>query len=454
MIKNLLLFVFVLKGYSAFTQQNLNNCFLFDNEWKFFRGGVERGYFSSYNDSSWRTLNLPHDFSIEDIRGTNSPFDPDAISQVGGGFTTGGTGWYRKKFRVPDAYKGKNVRIIFDGVYMNADVWVNNISYETHAYGYTSFYFDISASLVPGDNIIAVQVKNEGPTSRWYSGTGIYRHVWIEYLDKLQLKEWGTHVTCSNINSGTATINISTAFENKSEKNEAIKIVSSILNQKGELLKKVSSEQSSTALSSGINKQQINISKPILWSVDQPFLYKLVTELYAGAELKQRTETKFGIRDIQFDAAKGFLLNGKMLKLKGGCFHNDNGPLGAASFDRAEIRRAELMKASGFNAIRCSHNPPSPSFLDACDELGILVIDEAFDMWEEGKNPYDYHLFFKDNWRKDVQNMIERDMNHPSIILWSIGNEIPNREKKEVVETGRKIAMLIRELDSTRPITG
>jgi beta-galactosidase len=427
---------------------------LFDSGWRFHPGGAQGAENPQFDDSMWRKIDLPHDWSIEDLPGTNSPFNINAISQVSGGFTTGGTGWYRKSFTIPENLKGKRFRILFEGVYMNSEVWLNGRQIGNHPYGYSSFWFDITDNLkYEGENVMCVKVKNEGENSRWYSGSGIYRHVWLQVVSPLHTETWGTYITTPQVSEAEALVNIKTTIVNETKESREIKLVTRIFDK---LSQELSKAEVSLRIEAGKNvagDQEIRLKNPFLWSVDSPHLYEAVTEIYENGILTDKTVTKFGIRSILFDVVNGFRLNGKALKLKGGCVHHDNGPLGARAYDRAEERRVELLKASGFNAIRCSHNPPSPAFLDACDRLGMLVMDEAFDMWNEQKNPYDYHLFFDKWWKKDVENMVLRDRNHPSVIMWSIGNEIPYRQRPDVVETAKMLCDFIRNLDPTRPVT-
>jgi beta-galactosidase len=427
----------------------------FDAGWRFHRGGALGAENPQFDDSGWRLLDLPHDWSIEDLPGTESPFNRDAISQVSGGFTTGGTGWYRKSFNIPSELAAKRIIIQFDGVYMNPEIWINGVSLGSHPYGYTSFWYDISDKVHFGQpNILAVKVRNEGENSRWYSGSGIYRHVWLKILEPVHVAQWGTRITTPEVKAESATVNIKTEVNNQSDNAVNIKINTRILNEKGvEIAGSAGSEKMVEKDGSSEFSEDIIVIRPSLWSPESPALYTAVSEVYVADKLTDRVVTLFGIRTFHFDGMNGFTLNGKSMKLKGGCFHDDNGPLGSKSYDRAEERRVELLKASGFNAIRCSHNPPAPAFLDACDRLGMLVIDETFDMWNDGKNEYDYHLYFQKWWKKDVESMIKRDFNHPSIILWSIGNEIPGMATPEVVKTAQTLADFVRSNDPTRPVT-
>jgi beta-galactosidase len=439
---------------AADAQATQSGVVLFDDGWRFRRGGAQGAEAADFDDSRWRRLDLPHDWSIEDLPGAGSPFRPDAISQVSGGFTVGGTGWYRKTFDVPAGAKGKRIVVQFDGVYMNADVWLNGRQLGTHPYGYTSFWFDLTDEIkFGGANVLAVKVKNEGENSRWYSGSGIYRHVWLKTLQPTHVAQWGTYVTTPEVSASSARVNARTTVLNESDRPASLTLVTRILDAAGAEAARVESSQAVAAKSSYDFRQDAAIRSPALWSPDAPSLYTAVSEVYRDRQLTDRVETQFGVRTISFDPANGFRLNGRPLKLKGGCLHHDNGPLGARAYDRAEERRVEILKAAGYNALRMAHNPPSPAFLAACDRLGVLVIDEAFDMWREGKNPHDYHLFFDEWWRRDVESMIERDRNHPSVVMWSIGNEIPNRDKPEVVKLAKALGDYVRSLEPTRPVT-
>ncbi len=431
----------------------------FDAYWRFYRGNVKQAEQSGYDDSSWRILDLPHDWSIEDIPGTNSPFDSSAIGGIDAGYLVGGTGWYRKSFVLPRNISGKQFILQFDGIYMNADIWLNDQHIGNHPYGYTTFRYDITGNLLPGKkNILAVKVSNEGRNSRWYSGSGIYRHVWLSVLEPVHLDPWQVFIATPQVDEKKAMVNIKTTVFNNSEKAEDVVLLSRILDKAGN---EVAKKESAQSVASGNNSefiQEIELTSPTLWSPGNPNLYTVVSEISTfiskgKPELKDRLETRFGVRSMEINAKKGFLMNGIRLLLKGACMHHDNGPLGAAAVDRAEERRVELMKANGYNAIRCAHNPPSQAFLDACDRLGMLVIDEAFDMWREPKNPDDYHLYFNDWWQKDIESMVMRDRNHPSVVLWSIGNEIPESRKPEGASLARQLVDFIKNLDSTRMIT-
>ncbi|HKE56007.1 MAG TPA: glycoside hydrolase family 2 TIM barrel-domain containing protein, partial [Pyrinomonadaceae bacterium] len=445
----------LLSHVSAFAQTRPTDL-LFDFDWRFHLGGAQGAEAPEFDDSKYRNLDLPHDWSIEDLPGTNSPFNPDAISQVNGGFTTGGTGWYRKAFTIGTEQKGKRIVIQFDGVYMNAEVWLNGQLVGTHPYGYTSFWFGLTDKVKFGDrNVLVVKVRNEGENSRWYSGSGIYRHVWLKTLNPTHVAQWGTYIFTPAVTTSSATVIAKTKVLNESEQPSQAKVVTKFVDSKGQEAARVESTETIAAEAEYEFEQQATINSPALWSPDSPALYTAVSEVFRAGDSQSidHVESRFGNRTLLFDATKGFLLNGQPMKLKGGCLHHDNGPLGARAFDRAEERRVELLKASGYNALRLAHNPPSPAFLEACDRLGMMVIDEAFDMWREGKNPHDYHLFFDEWWQKDIESMITRDRNHPAVIMWSIGNEIPNRQRPEVVKLAQELANYVRKLEPTRPVT-
>ncbi len=428
---------------------------LFDTAWKFTRGGADGAEQQAYNDANWTSVDLPHDWSIEDLPGTESPFNPKASGQVSTGFTTGGTGWYRKSFHVPASSKGKKIFIEFEGVYMNADVWINGHHLGNHPYGYTSFQYDLTEQIQAGaSNNLAVCVKNEGQNSRWYSGSGIYRHVWLRTEELLHIEDQSNQTITTKLATGSADLQFISRVENESSEALFFKSRVSIIDMAG---KTVGSWETSEQLGAHSNKNldaTIALAGTHSWSIDSPYLYTAVHKLFLDETLVDSSATKFGIRSISFTTTEGFKLNGNNIKLKGGCVHHDNGPLGAKAYDRAEERKVTLLKESGFNALRCAHNPPSPAFLDACDRLGMLVIDEAFDSWNYGKNAFDYHLYFKDWYAADIESMVRRDRNHPSIILWSTGNEIPESNSPEGVKTSQMLAAAVRKFDTTRLITG
>lgn len=439
--------------YSIVYEDSARSKFLFNFNWLFHYGDLENGEDPGLDDSEWRNLDLPHDWSIEDLPGQDSPFDSTAINGISMGYLKGGTSWYRKNFHVPKKLNSKRISIIFEGIYMNADVWLNGKHLGNHPYGYTSFYYDITEALnFGGENVLAVEVKNEGSNSRWYPGSGINRNVWLSVTNPLHIANWGTFITTPEITPGEAAVTLELNLVNALNEDANIDIVTTIIDPSGKQIASTTSNESIGAGSKNKFLQNLEVSGPHLWSPDSPELYTALTEIKLQDKLIDEKVTTFGIRKIEF-STEGFFLNGENVLLKGACVHHGNGPLGAAAYDRAEERRVELMKASGFNAIRCAHNPPSPAFLDACDRLGILVIDESFDMWRYPKRPDDYSNYFDEWWEKDLESMILRDRNHPSIIMWSTGNEIPERGRPEGVETSKELVEFVKKLDSTRPVT-
>jgi len=382
------------------------------------------------------------------------PFDP---GQSEGGAATGhvlgGTGWYRKHFTQTAAESSKVVAVRFDGVYMNSDVWFNGHHLGNHPYGYTDFEFDVTPYLRPigQENVIAVRVRSEGKNSRWYSGAGIYRHVWLTVTEPVQVAAAGVFVSTPEISEAKAVVKISSEVRNRAGADADVVVRTSVLDAEGKVVRTVDRPLHLPANETRSPEQFLEVDSPRRWSPDSPALYSAEIAIVAAGKTLDQVSTRFGIRKIEVDAENGFRINGKTIKLKGGCMHHDNGPLGSAAIDRAEERRVELMKANGFNAIRTSHNPPSPAFLDACDRLGMLVVDEAFDCWLVGKNGEDYHLYFKDWAARDLGAMVRRDRNHPSVVIWSIGNEIPEQFRTDA--TAKLLRETVLAHDATRPIT-
>lgn len=446
----------------------------FDSSWRFFRADASGAEQPGFDDSAWRSLDLPHDWSIEEYGSDAAksgdgaiwtagavptqvgPFDAlRSAGQESTGWVVGGAGWYRKRFSSAGLPRECQVEIVFDGVYMDSDVWLNGQHLGNHPCGYTAFAYDLTPYLRPvGENVLAVRVRNEGKNSRWYSGSGIYRHVWLTVTGNLRVPLWGVFVTTPMVSEQSATIKVATTVENRGEGEQEVIIRVRLREPEGaEAAGAVETMQRVRAGEAIETVQAILVTNPRLWSPETPNLYRAEVELLIARRTAYRSEVVFGIRGIELDAVKGLRINGEVVKLRGACVHHDNGLLGAVAIDRAEERWVELLKASGFNAVRCSHNPPSSAFLDACDRLGMLVIDEAFDQWEVAKKPDDYHRFFKDWWRRDIESMVLRGRNHPSVIFWSIGNEIPERAEPEGVEIARQLREAVKRLDPTRAIT-
>ena len=385
----------------------------------------------------------------------SGPFDTKAANGASLGYTLAGTAWYRKHFKLAAGQPNERVRIQFDGVYQDADVWLNGQLLGNHPYGYTSFGYDITKYLKPdGDNVIAVEVKNEGANSRWYAGSGIYRHVKLIRTGAVHVPQWGMYITTPEVSARNAVVRLRTRIANPTDQSAAVLVRTKIITSDGRVAASAEATQDVGADATYEFDQQLKVTDPVLWSVAAPKLYTAVSEVLVKGRLVDAVSERFGIRSISVDAKEGFKLNGVAMKLKGSCMHHDNGPLGAAAHDDAEYRRVRLTKEAGFNAIRCSHNPPSESFLNACDELGVLVIDEAFDVWKNGKGGSDFYARkFDEWWQQDLDAMIMRDRNHPSIIMWSIGNEIPQNETAPVAATARLLAEHTRKVDPTRPVT-
>jgi beta-galactosidase len=422
----------------------------FNKNWRFFLGDPVSRDWHAPDDSEWQVIDLPHDWSITLER------KPDNPSTASGGFFTNGRGWYHQNFDAPTEWQNKKVIIQFEGVYMNAEVRINGNFLGRHPYGYTTFSFDLTPYLKIGEtNSLRVLVDNQAQmNSRWYSGSGIYRPVWLLISDLIHIAENGVSITTPQISPESAVIHVETTIVNELDQSESLSITQRVIAPDGSIAGENITADRTCPTGMTLVTQEIHLSYPRLWSPDTPALYHLETIVEAKNEMVDTEETFFGIRSIQVDAENGFLLNGNPLLLKGGCVHHDNGVLGSASYPNSEERKVSLHKSSGFNAIRCAHNPPAPAFLDACDRLGMLVIDEAVDCWREGKNPYDYHVAFDDWWQRDIESMVLRDRNHPSVVIWSIGNEVLERDgRSNGAAIAKMLAEAIRKLDSTRPIT-
>lgn len=433
---------------------------IFNDGWKFALDSLVGAEQPGYDDSQWLDVDLPHDWSIADAPGDASqdqigPFSKKSPGATSTGYALGGTGWYRKHFALPENKAGKTAILRFDGVYMEAEVWVNGKPAGNHVYGYTPFWFDITPLLnkTGEDNVIAVKVLNTGRNSRWYSGSGIYRNVHLTLTQPVHIAVWGVQATTSMVSRESARVNLAINTLNDSKEDITARIITKIKYPDGQVSATAEDTVTIPASAQVSLKQMMIVENPRLWSVSSPALYQADVTVEVNRKITDRFVQSFGIRTIEVSAVKGFLLNSEPVELKGGCMHHDNGLLGAAAFDRAEERRVEIMKANGFNAIRTSHNPPSEAFLNACDRLGMLVIDETFDMWERPKNPQDYHRFFKSWWKKDVEAMIMRDRNHPSIVFWSIGNEINERADTSGIRIARSMISFIRQYDTTRFFT-
>ena len=379
----------------------------FDADWRFVLADSAHMADVDYNDSHWRKLSLPHDWAIEGDFYAGNP------SGAGGGALPGGVGWYRKTFSIPltpSQNGGTSCFIEFDGVYMNSTVYVNGQKVGFRPYGYSSFEYDITEYLKKGENIIAVRVDNsDQPNSRWYSGCGIYRHVWLTQTEHTHVAHWGTYVTSSlSKNNKTATFNVMVEVANKTKDTQITNI---LLDAEG---KEIAKSNGST----------LQVKNPHLWTLDNPYIYKVRTEIRVGDKIVDVYETNTGVRSFRFDPKAGFSLNSVPVKINGVCEHHDFGCLGAALNEDALHRKLVKLKAMGVNAIRSSHNPPAPELLNMCDTMGLIVMDESFDMWRRKKTQNDYARFFDEWHERDLSDLVKRDRNHPCILMWSIGNEV------------------------------
>jgi beta-galactosidase len=455
----------------------------FDEGWRFHRGDASGAEAPSFDDSSWRALDVPHDWSIEDLPYATSddgaatadpsgfafitspspsgnapsvigPFDTQ--NSAGGrstGYTVGGVGWYRKHFALARLRVNQHVEVRFDGVYENADVWINGVHLGFHPNGYTSFAFELTPHLKrSGMNVLAVRVDNTGQNSRWYSGSGIYRHTWLTVTGPVRVPLWGVYVTTPVVGEQRSVARVEVSVANLGARASSARVRVRVLDRHGTTVATRSAARKQVAPGS---KATFDLHLPIkrgaLWSPDSPNLYRVRSDVLVGGQVVDSTITTFGIRSIVMNGKDGFLLNGKPIKVLGGNIHHDHGPLGAVALNRSEERKIEILKAAGFNAIRASHNPRSPAMLDICDRLGMLVWDEFSDMWDVPKSANDYHTYFPDWWQRDLTGMAVRDRNHASVVIWSVGNEIlvdPTNGQR-----GQQMADLIRSLDRTRPVS-
>jgi beta-galactosidase len=425
----------------------------FDHAWRFHLGDVAGAQQPAFDDAGWRTLDVPHDWSIE------GEFSEQNPAGVAGGALPGGVGWYRKVFSIPAADRGKLVFVEFDGVYRNSEVWINGQSLGKRPYGYSSFRYELTPHLRDGSdrNVIAVRVDNsQQPNSRWYSGSGIYRHVRLVTTDPVHVDHWGTYVTTPAVTGESARVTIRTSIRNSRHVEQPIVLRTVVYDSTGKEIAAVSTAGRAPGDTVTEIAQDLTIARPGLWSLERPYLYRAVSRVMCGSRACDSYTTPFGVRSFVFKADSGFFLNGRPVKIRGVCLHHDLGALGAALNTRAIERQLEIMRAMGANALRTSHNPPAPELLDLTDRMGFIVMDEAFDMWRKKKTDYDYHLDF-DAWHeRDLSDMVRRDRNHPSVFIWSIGNEVMEQwtdGDSTAAPIARELAGVVRRLDPTRPIT-
>ena len=450
----------------------------FDKNWKFQVGDVKGADAAAFNDSAWRTLDVPHDYSIEGGGAPTSqpaqlegPFDPNCPAKESGGYLDAGPAWYRKTFTLPPTARGHRVAIQFDGVYMDSDVYLNGKLLGNHPYGYTSFQYDLTPFLnFDGPNTLAVHINVQQPSSRWYSGAGIYRHVYLNITNPVHIAPWGIYITTPDATDASARVAAKATLHNDTTASADCTLTCRILDAEG---KEVATATANATVKPSADVDvdcPLTIQNPRRWSIDSPTLYTLVTEVSANGQKADSVSTRFGVRTIEFTAGNGFLLNGKHVPIQGTCNHHDLGALGSAFNKRAMQRQLELLKEMGCNALRTSHNPPDPELLNLADEMGFIVMDEAFDEWKRPKRKFGYSRFFDDWSERDIVAMIHRDRNHPSIVLWSIGNEIPEQapprrtpQDAPTVDAdnstydgsiiAKRLASICHREDPTRPVT-
>lgn len=420
----------------------------FNDGWLFLNAAADGAERPNFDDSQWREVRLPHDWAIE------GSVDPK-LNPHTGALPISGTGWYRKTFTVSNDLRGRFFTIEFDGAMANAHVWINGDELGGRPYGYSSFAFDLTPHLrFDGQkNVLAVRLTPEDHSSRWYPGAGIYRNVWLTITGPVHVAHWGTYVTTSDAANGSAAVTVKTSIQNELGEAASIKLQTSILDASGRRVALTETPGSVAPANSNTLHTTLAIAKPQRWGVGHPYLYTLVSEVIGQDGVLDRYLTPFGVRAIKFDKEKGFLLNGRAMKLHGVCLHHDLGTLGAAVDRRATERQLQIMKAAGVNAVRTSHNPPSPELLEYADRLGLVVMDEAFDMWRIPKVPNGYSKYYDEWSERDLRDMVRRDRNHPSIIMWSIGNEIPEQAQADGWKEARRLTALFHEEDPTRPTT-
>ncbi len=446
--------IFILAAVFCFnlSAQNGRKVISMDKDWRFKTGTFQEAVNPSFDDSDWRQLDVPHDWSIE---GRYNKYNKTGR---GGGYLPSGDGWYRKTFTISETEKSRKILIQFDGVMANSEVYINGKLLGKQPYGYTSFEYDMSEHILFGENsknVLTVRANNiPQPASRWYTGAGIYRHTRIIIKNQVHIAHWGVFVTTPEVTAAKANLKANIQLDNKTEKLKTVTVKSTVIDFNGKEVRSVSVSKKIPANSSLNFDQNITIAKPVLWSTENPVLYSLVTQVLEGKTLLDNETNTFGIRTIRYDAEKGFFLNEKPMKMYGACLHHDGGGVGAAVPLGVWEYRFNKLKEVGINAIRTAHNPMAPEFYDLCDRMGMLVMNENFDTWEYTKNPHDYHLYFNDWWEKDLTAMIKRDRNHPSVVLYSVGNEIrDNLNNEDGFRKYRQQQDLIHKLDPTRPVT-
>ncbi|WP_299553147.1 beta-galactosidase GalB [Seonamhaeicola sp.] len=426
---------------SAIPDQDFNKAWLFQKD---SNPGAET---INFDDSDWQKVTLPHDWSIE------GPFDSKYNARTGG-LPVHGIGWYRKHFTIDKSLEGKQISVEFDGAMSNSKVYLNGHYIGERPYGYIGFEFDLTEYInFGGDNVIAVRLAPEDLSMRWYAGAGIYRNVRLKINNPIHIPQWGTYITTPKVAEGNADVNIETTIKNTSGSSTEAILITVIKDAGGHVVTESESTVILDANSEKVVSETAQISNVTLWDINKSYLYTAHSSIRIRNDIVDAYETPFGVRTIEFNTQDGFLLNGKKVIFNGVCMHHDLGPLGAGVNYRATERQMQIMQSMGVNALRTSHNPPSPEMLEVCDKLGIVVIDEAFDEWKIGKVPNGYHKYFDEWHEKDLRDMIKRDRNHPSVIMWSIGNEILEQGKPDGWKLTKHLTDICHDEDHTRPTT-
>jgi len=426
----------------------------FDWDWRFHLGDCEGAEQLSYGDADWRLLNVPHDWSIE------GEFREDHLTGGDGGYVQAGIGWYRKTFDIPAQWRDRKVTLQFDGVYMNSEVWINGLPLGRYPFGYGGFEYDVTPYVRPDQsNVVAVRVDNSAqPNSRWFTGSGIYRHVWLQATDPTHIDRWGIYASTPEITVEYAVVRAETKVR-FDQAEHAVTVRSELLSPQGAVAASAERLLGNPGGEPGVLVQELRIAEPELWSVESPALYTLRTTILRGGEALDEVLTPIGIRSAVFDKDRGFLLNGEQVKINGVCIHHDGGSVGAAVPERVWERRLEILKEMGVNGIRMSHNPPAIELLDMCDRMGFLVMDEAFDEWRITKfkngsgDVHGYYEYFDEWAERDLKMMLHRDRNHPSIVIWSVGNEIPEQREEHGYLLARRLVGICHSEDPTRQVT-
>lgn len=437
----------VLSPHAAAEQRSLSQ------GWRFQRGDSEGAELAAYDDHSWREVSVPHDWSIEDKPDGSPPFDPDAVSGQDSGYLPGGVGWYRHHLALSAQDAARTALIRFEAIYMDADVWINGQHIRKHHYGYSAFTVDLTGKLHAGDNVLAIRVDHADPSSRWYAGSGLIRPATLELLPPVHIEPDSIQVATPAADAAASKVDVRLEIANDSGRRQSVEVSARILSPDGSVVAHNDHKATLAPGAKSAETSSFDLSKPALWSPDSPNLYVLEQTVRTADGMSDIRRTRFGIRTISVDAVHGLRINGKQVLLRGGNMHHDNYMLGAAGLPAADARKVALMKAAGYNAIRSAHNPASQATLDAADELGMLVVDEAFDAWSRSKKSQDYARFFAQDWPADLDSLVRSGRNHPSVLFWSIGNEIPEQGEAPGIDTARRMVARVRQLDPTRPVT-